>query len=85
MNELQLVSVRVNLGEYMQQLFENLKVMDLYVSLLNFPSLLTTKVTFNIHYCCLFLALFKGTLRITNAFYMVWNRNMILKDELEEM
>ena len=39
MNQLQLVSVRVNLGEYMRHLFENLKVMDLYVSLLNFPSL----------------------------------------------
>lgn len=45
MNQLQLVSVRVNLGEYMRQLFENLKVIDLYVSLLNLPSLLTTKVT----------------------------------------
>jgi len=45
MNQLQLVSVRVNVGEYMRQLFENLKVIDLYVSLFNLPSLLTTKVT----------------------------------------
>jgi len=46
MNQLQLFSVRVNLGEYMRHLLENLKVMDLYVCLLNFPSLLTTKSLF---------------------------------------
>lgn len=62
MNKLQLVSVRVNLGEYMRHLFDDLKVMDLYISLLNFPSLLNTKVTFLIHYYCLLLALFKGNL-----------------------
>ena len=58
--------------------------MYLYVSLLNFPSLLTTKVTLHIHYYCQFLTLFKGTLWNTKAFYMVWNRNTILKDELQE-
>ena len=85
MNQLQLVSVCVNLGEYTRHFFENLRVMDLYASLLNFSSFLTTKFAFHIRYHFLFLTLFKGTLRIIYAFYMAWSKNAILKDELEEM
>lgn len=46
MNRLQLVSVRVNLGEYMGHVFENLKVMDLYVSLFKFAQSFNLKSRF---------------------------------------
>ena len=65
MNQLQLVSVRVNLGEYMRNLFENLKVIYLYGTSFKFVQSFNHKSHCNIHYYWLFLTLFKGTLRIT--------------------
>lgn len=71
MNRTRLVSVRVNLGEYMRHLFENLKVMDLYLSNLKFPSLLKTKVTFQSIIIACFLPYLRAIYEL--KIHFMWN------------